>query len=110
MVLEAVSEEKESQKWLANYLEIKPKRFRQLYSIYKQTSKLPDVKSKVGRPKKPVPTLSVIARKFNSKVTLLHVAEAKLANLEPEAVRNISEKILGDAATEIKGVEIDKKT
>jgi hypothetical protein len=56
MVLEAVSEEKESQKWLANYLGIKPKRFRQLYSIYKQTSKLSDVKSKVGRPKKPVPT------------------------------------------------------
>ena len=53
--------------------------------------------------------VSVIARKFNSKVTLLHVAEAKLANLEPEAVRSISEKILWDAATEIKGIEIDKK-
>jgi nucleotide-binding universal stress UspA family protein len=53
--------------------------------------------------------VSAIARKFNSKVTLLHVAEDKLANLEPEAVRSISEKILWDAATEIKGVEINKK-
>jgi hypothetical protein len=34
----------------------------------------------------------VIARKVNSKVTLLHIAEAKLANLKPEAVRSISEK------------------
>jgi nucleotide-binding universal stress UspA family protein len=52
--------------------------------------------------------VSVIARKFNSKVTLLHVAESKLANLEPVAVKKISEKILWDAATEIKGVEIEK--
>jgi nucleotide-binding universal stress UspA family protein len=52
--------------------------------------------------------VSVIARKFNSKVTLLHVAESKLANLEPEAVKKISEKILFDAATEIKDVEIQK--
>ena len=51
----------------------------------------------------------VIAKKFNSKVTLLHVAEAKLANLEPEAVRSISEKILWDAATEIEGIEIKKR-
>jgi nucleotide-binding universal stress UspA family protein len=53
--------------------------------------------------------VSVIARKFNSKVTLLHIAEAKLANLEPEVVRSISEKILWDASTEIRGVEIDKR-
>jgi nucleotide-binding universal stress UspA family protein len=53
--------------------------------------------------------VSALAKKFNSKVTLLHVAEAKLANLEPEAVRSISEKILWDASIEIKGVEIDKK-
>jgi nucleotide-binding universal stress UspA family protein len=52
--------------------------------------------------------VSVIARKFNSKVTLLHVAEAKLENLDPEATRKVSDTILGDAATEIKGVEIEK--
>ena len=53
--------------------------------------------------------VSVIARKFNSKITLLHVAESKLADLEPEAVKMIRGKILGDAATEIKGVEIEKE-
>jgi nucleotide-binding universal stress UspA family protein len=53
--------------------------------------------------------VSVLARKFNSKVTLLHVAETKLANLEPEEVRRISENILWDSATEMKGVNIDKR-
>jgi nucleotide-binding universal stress UspA family protein len=52
---------------------------------------------------------SDIARKFNSKVTLLHVAEAKLANLEPGEVRRISENILWDSATVMEGVEIDKR-
>ena len=46
---------KEKQKWLANYLGVKPRRFRQLYSAYKQTLKAPDVGSNVGRPKKAVP-------------------------------------------------------
>ena len=48
-------EGKESQKWIATYLGVKPRRFRQLYSVYKQTLKAPDVGSKVGRPKKAVP-------------------------------------------------------
>jgi len=52
--------------------------------------------------------VSVIARKFNSKVILLHVAETKLENLDPEAIRKISDTIIGDAATEIKGVNIEK--
>jgi universal stress protein E len=52
---------------------------------------------------------ALLAKKFNSKVTLLHVTEAKLANLEPEEVKRISEKILWDAATEIEGIDIDKR-
>lgn len=52
---------------------------------------------------------SILAKKFNSKVTLLHVAEAKLASLEPEEVRRISENILWDSATEMEGVSIDKR-
>ena len=43
---------KESQKWLATYLGIKPRRFRQLYSAYEKTLKAPDVGSTVGRPRK----------------------------------------------------------
>jgi len=53
--------------------------------------------------------ISVIAKKFNSKVTILHVAEAKLANLEPEEVRRISENILWDSVTEMEGVDVDKR-
>lgn len=53
--------------------------------------------------------ISVLAKKFKSKVTLLHVAETKLANLEPEEIRRISENILWDSATEMEGVSIDKR-
>ncbi len=52
---------------------------------------------------------AVLAKNFGSKVTLLHVAEAKLANLVPEEVKRISEKILWDAATEIKEIQVDKR-
>ena len=48
-------EGKESQKWLSSYLGIKPRRFRQIYSTYKQTMKAPDVGFSVGRPKKTIP-------------------------------------------------------
>ncbi len=53
--LKQFHEGKKSQKGLSNYLGVKPRRFRQLYSIYKQTLKVPDVGSKVGRPKKLMP-------------------------------------------------------
>jgi hypothetical protein len=33
---------KQSQKWLAAYLGIKPRRFKQLYTTYKQTNKHPN--------------------------------------------------------------------
>jgi putative transposase len=48
-------ERKESQKWLSMYLGIKPRRFRQIYAFYKQTMKVSDVGSRVGRPKKKIP-------------------------------------------------------
>lgn len=54
--LKQFHEKKESQKWLANHLGIKPRRFRQIYAVYKLTLKLPNIGSNVGRPKKPVPT------------------------------------------------------
>ena len=53
--LKQFHEGKESQKWIATYLGVKPRRFRQLYSVYKQTLKVPDIGSNVGRPKKVVP-------------------------------------------------------
>jgi nucleotide-binding universal stress UspA family protein len=52
---------------------------------------------------------SVLASKFESKITILHVAEDNLAALEPEAVRMIGENILSDVATKVKGVELNKK-
>jgi nucleotide-binding universal stress UspA family protein len=53
--------------------------------------------------------ISVLAKEFNSKVTLLHVVETKLANLEPKEIRKISENILVDSAAKLQGVNIDKR-
>jgi len=52
---------------------------------------------------------SNLAMKFKAKVTLLHVSESKLANLEPEAVRIVGENILSDAATNFEGIDLDKR-
>ena len=46
---------KSSQKWLSSYIGITTRRFRQLYTTYKQTQQTPDVGSNVGRPQKPIP-------------------------------------------------------
>ena len=46
---------KESQKWLSAYLGISTRRFRILYSRYKQTQGTPLPKPKMGRPKKATP-------------------------------------------------------
>jgi nucleotide-binding universal stress UspA family protein len=53
--------------------------------------------------------ISILAKEFNSKVTLLHVVETKLANLEPKEIRKISENILVDSAAKLQGVNIDKR-
>ena len=52
---------------------------------------------------------SNLAMKFKAKVTLLHVSESKLANLEREAVRIVGENILSDAATNFEGIDLDKR-
>ena len=52
---------------------------------------------------------SNLAMEFKAKVTLLHVSESKLANLEPEAVRIVGENILSDAATNFEGIDLDKR-
>ncbi len=52
---------------------------------------------------------SLLAMKFKAKVTLLHVEATKLANLEPEAIRRISENILSDAADKIKGIDLNTR-
>jgi putative transposase len=46
---------KESQKWLSSYLGISTRRFRQIYSIYKQTMEVPIIGLNMGRPKKSIP-------------------------------------------------------
>ena len=53
--------------------------------------------------------VSVIARKFNSKVTLLHVAGLNSRIWSLKQLEALAQKILWDAAIEIKGIEIDKK-
>jgi putative transposase len=52
--LEQLHKGKMNQKWLSNYLEIKTRRFRQLYTIYKQTKQAPTIGTNVGRPKKQI--------------------------------------------------------
>lgn len=46
---------KQSQKWLAAYLGIKPRRFRQLYTTCKQTQQPPQIGANIGRPQKTIP-------------------------------------------------------
>jgi transposase InsO family protein len=53
--LEQFRERKMAQKQLSEYLGIKPRRFRQLYSSYIQTFQVPNVGLNVGRPKKVIP-------------------------------------------------------
>ncbi len=52
--LKQFTERKLTQKWLSQYLGIKPRRFRQIYCAYKQTKTLPKIGFKVGRPSKKI--------------------------------------------------------
>jgi hypothetical protein len=40
-----------TQTWLAQYLGVTPRRFRQVYSIYKKTQNTPTLGANVGRPR-----------------------------------------------------------
>ncbi len=42
---------KATQVWIANYLKVTPRRFRQIYHLYKKTNTTPTIGSNVGRPK-----------------------------------------------------------
>jgi hypothetical protein len=53
--LKQFHEGKASQKWLANHIGIKSRRFRQLYTNYKQTRQTPNIGLNVGRPQKTIP-------------------------------------------------------
>lgn len=49
--LKQFEEGKATQTWLSMYLEITPRRFRQIYRTYKKTKSVPAIGSNVGRPK-----------------------------------------------------------
>jgi putative transposase len=49
--LKAFEQRKASQTWIANYLGVTPRRFRQIYSLYKKTNTIPQIGLNVGRPK-----------------------------------------------------------
>lgn len=50
-----------------------------------------------------------LAQTHGSKITLLHVAEAKLFRFEPKVIEDVCECILFDAATKVEGVDFDKR-
>ena len=52
--LRQFQDRKDSERWLSSYLGVSPRRFRQLYSEYKQTGMPPKLKM-AGRPKKTIP-------------------------------------------------------
>ena len=52
---------------------------------------------------------SILANTFKSKITLINVEESKLASLEPEAVEQIGEAILSEAATRAKRIQFEKR-
>ncbi|MDR0372547.1 MAG: IS481 family transposase [Nitrososphaerota archaeon] len=49
--LREFEQRKASQTWIANYLGITPRRFRQIYRFYKKTNTIPQIGLNVGRPK-----------------------------------------------------------
>jgi putative transposase len=53
--LKQYKEGKSSQKWLAEYLGITTRRFRQLYSKYNKNQEIPVIGINLGRPKKAIP-------------------------------------------------------
>ena len=46
---------------------------------------------------------------FRAGITLLHVEEASLFELEPKRTKNVGEQILADSATKIKDVTFDTR-
>jgi len=49
--LKAFEQRKASQAWIANYLGVTPRRFRQIYNLYKKTNAIPKIGLNIGRPK-----------------------------------------------------------
>ena len=64
--LKRYKKEKSKQKYLASYLKITSRRFRQLNFKYKSTGEVPDIGRNIGRPKKIIPKLyeELIAQTF----------------------------------------------
>jgi nucleotide-binding universal stress UspA family protein len=50
-----------------------------------------------------------LAHHFKGKITLLHVKEAKLFEMEPKVIEEVSANILNDAAAKIKSIPYDKR-
>ena len=48
-----------------------------------------------------------LAKKHKAKVTLLNVGESKLFGFKPKVVREVGERVLSDAATKVKGLEVN---
>ena len=55
------------QKWLSKYLGITTRRFRQIYSEYKESTEIPVIGRNMGRPRKQVPAewLEIIKKEWN---------------------------------------------
>ena len=50
-----------------------------------------------------------LAQNFEAKITLLHVEEKRLYQLEQKAISHVCESILRDAENKVEGIDIDKR-
>lgn len=50
-----------------------------------------------------------LAHRYRGKITLLHVKETKLFEMEPKLMKEVSANILNDAAAKIKNIPYDKR-
>jgi nucleotide-binding universal stress UspA family protein len=51
----------------------------------------------------------ILGKKVDAKITLLHVQEADFFSFRPEMAKKIGTRILSDAASKVKGIEVDQK-
>jgi len=48
-----------------------------------------------------------LAKKHKAEVTLLNIGESKLFDFKPKVVKEVGERVLSDAATKVKGLEVN---
>jgi len=95
--LKQYKKEKSQQKYLADYLKITSRRFRQLYCKYKTTDEVPAIGRNIGRPKKELPQQyeNLIVQKFEKyHLNALYIEKVIFAENHIRIPHNTIHKVL----------------